>query len=192
MKTIFAFASASAALFAFAATANAAPRVQQMIYNVDAAAQCSQAAAGIADAQHGQFHCDTALRDPAMTHRAELLVDRGIVKARQGDVNGAIGDYNQAIAENPQLGDAYVNRGAAYIIQKRYGDAWSDVTRGIELGASNMAAALFSRAAIEDDRGDYQAAYRDYKQALVLKPDYTAASRELARFKVTRRTADAN
>ena len=37
---------------------------------------------------------------------------------------------------------------------------------------------------IEDDAGQYGAAYQDYKQALAIKPDYAPAQRQLARFKV--------
>lgn len=127
-----------------------------------------------------------------MIHRAALLVDRGVLKTKLNDVDGALDDYNAAIALNPDIGDAYVSRAGAYIALKRYDAAAADVAKGMQLGAANMAAAYFSRAVIEDDRGDYQAAYRDYKRALELKPDYWAASRELARFKITRRTASAN
>jgi hypothetical protein len=42
---------------------------------------------------------------------------------------------------------------------------------------------------IEEEAGDVRAAYRDYKQALALKPDYWAAQRELSRFKVVTRSA---
>ena len=141
MKIGFAFASA--ALLAFAAPAGAEPAVQQIIYQVDAVARCSQAAAGTADLKQGLYHCDVALRDPTMDHRAALLVDRGIVKSRLGDTDGALGDFNAAIALDPKLGDAYVNRGVAYITLKRYGDAMADVTEGMQLGAGNMAAAFF-------------------------------------------------
>ena len=42
---------------------------------------------------------------------------------------------------------------------------------------------------IAEETGDVRAAYRDYKQALAIKPDYAAASRELARFKIVQRAA---
>src|SRR5258708_27420679 len=41
----------------------------------------------------------------------------------------------------------------------------------------------YSRAVIEEETGDMKAAYRDYKTALAIKPDFLPASRELARFK---------
>ena len=55
----------------------------------------------------------------------------------------------------------------------------------------NLHAAYYSRAVIEEETGDVKAAYRDYKTALAIKPDFAPASRELARFKVVRRSARA-
>jgi tetratricopeptide (TPR) repeat protein len=189
--TIKAVFSSAALLVVFAASAQAAPAVQLVTYNVDAAGQCSQAAAGALDLKQGLAHCDVALRDPAMIHRGALLVDRGIVRTALGDVRGAITDYDSAIAVSPEMGDAYVNRAGAYIALKRYDEAKADLAQGMQVGAANMAVAYFDRAVIADDQGDVQAAYGDYNRALTLKPDYAAARRELTRFKRVRRTADA-
>ena len=180
---------ACAALAAFTVPSLAAAPVRQVIYNVDAAAACSAAANDQADLRQGIGWCDTALADPVMNHRAALLMDRGVVRVRLGDNAGALADYNAAIALNPQLGDAYVSRAGVLIAMKRYDEARSDVAQGMALGASNMHAAFFSRAVIEEESGDVRAAYRDYKQALAIKPDYWAAQRELARFKVVTRAA---
>jgi tetratricopeptide (TPR) repeat protein len=187
MKIKFVFACASA-LLAFAASSQAGTPVQQILYNVDAGAQCSQAAQTGDGLRLGLEHCNTALRDPLMNQRGAVLVDRGIIKAKLNDVNGALADYRTAIALNAG-GDAFVNRAIVYISLKRYDDARADLARGMQLGGENMAVAYYSRGAIEDDTGDYQAAYRDYKQALTVNPNYEPAKRELARFKVTRRTA---
>jgi tetratricopeptide (TPR) repeat protein len=180
---------AAAALAAATLPSLAAQPVRQMIYNVDAAAQCSAAANEQADLKLGLGWCDTALRDPLSTHRAALLMDRGVVKVRLGDNAGALNDYNAAIAMDSHLGDAYISRAGVLITLKRYDEARSDVAQGMALGATNMHAAYFSRAVIEEESGDVRAAYRDYKQALAIKPDYWAAQRELARFKVVTRQA---
>ena len=180
---------AAAALAAATLPSLAASPVHQVIYNVDAAAQCSAAANDQADLKLGLGWCDTALSDPLTNHRAALLMDRGVVKARLANNAGALEDYNAAIALNANLGDAYVSRAGVLIAMKRYDDARSDIAQGMALGASNMHAAFFGRAVIEEETGDVKAAYRDYKQALAIKPDYWAAQRELARFKLVTRSA---
>lgn len=187
MMKLFLLGVAAAALTATAAVAGTP--VRTMIYNVDAAAQCSAAAEDRADLHQGLSWCDTALADPVMTHRAALLMDRGVVKVRLGDNKGALTDYDTAIALDPHLGDAYVSRAGVLVAMKRYDEAKADIAQGMALGASNMHAAYYSRGVIAEETGDVQAAYQDYKQALALKPDYVAAARELARFKVVQRAA---
>ena len=180
---------AAAALAAATLPSLAAAPVRQMIYNVDAAAQCSAAANDQAELKLGLGWCDTALKDPLTNHRAALLMDRGVVKVRLGNNAGALDDYNAAIALDAKLGDAYVSRAGIEIAMKQFDAARADVATGMSLSASNMHAAFFARAAIEEEQGDVRAAYRDYKQALAIKPDYWAAQRELARFKVVTRSA---
>jgi len=80
----------------------------------------------------------------------------------------------------PHRGELLINRG----IVKFAMDDKKGVERALQLGAVNIPVAYYNRGVIEDETGDYQAAYRDYKQALALKPDYAAAARELLRFKV--------
>jgi tetratricopeptide (TPR) repeat protein len=180
-----------AILLASSGGAFAATPVQQMIFNVDAAAVCSKAAAGAGDLAEGSDYCTTALKDPVTVRRAALLANRGIIKARLGDNQGALADYNAAIAVNPELGDAYVSRAGVLLTLGRYDEAVSDANRAMQFGTSNMAAAYYSRGAAEDERGQYDAAYRDYRQAVTLKPDYTPAAMQLSRFKVTTRARTA-
>ena len=183
---------ASAAMAATMATAaQAAPQIQQVIYNVNAVSQCSAAANEQADLKDGLTACNTALSDPAMTHRAALLADRGVIQARLGNNEAALQDYNGAIALDSQMGDAYVSRAGVLIVLKRYDQARADIAQGMSLNASNMHAAYYSRAVIEEEAGDVKAAYRDYKAALAIKPDFAPASRELSRFKIVQRSARA-
>lgn len=179
--------AAFAALTATAAQAD--DSVRQVLYNVDAAAQCSAAANDQADLRQGLSWCDTALADPAMNHRAALLANRGVVKVRLGDNRGAMADYDAAIAMDPKLGDAYVSRAGLLTAMHRYDEAKADIAQAMALGAGNLPAAYYSRGVIAEETGNVKAAYEDYSRALALKPDYAAASRELARFKVVTRSA---
>ena len=170
-----------------ASGAQAAPQIQQVIYNVSAATKCSEAAAGFGELKDGLAACDVALSDPHMIRVAELMVDRGVIQTRLGDDRAALSDYNGAIALNPDLGDAYVSRAGVLVAMKRYDEARADIAQGLALNAGNLHAAYYSRAVIEEESGDVKAAYRDYNQALAIKPDFAPASRELSRFKrVTR------
>jgi tetratricopeptide (TPR) repeat protein len=163
--------------------AQGASPVHQMIYVVNAAQKCSLAAENQGDLKQGREACNTALADPVMLHRAALMMDRGIVAVRLGDNRAALADYNGAIALDPKLGEAYVSRAGLLVAMKRYDEAGADINRAMALGATNMHAAWYALGVIAEEKGDIQGAYRDYKQALALKPDYDAAARELARFR---------
>jgi len=178
----------AAALAALSSSAvQAGPQLQQIIYNVDAASLCSRAANNQADLQDGLAACNTALKDPAMIHRAALLLDRGVVQVRLGNNEAALKDYNGAIALDAGLGDAYVSRAGVLVDLKRYDEARADISQGLALGARNLHVAYYTSGLIAEESGDLTSAYQDYKQALALKPDFAPASRELARFKVVPR-----
>ena len=186
---------AAAALAALAVPVQAEPQVRQIIYNVDAVGKCSASANTQinlqTDLKDGLQACSVALSDPAMTHRAALLLDRGVIEVKLGNNEAALKDYDGAIALDKKLGDAYVSRAGLLVEMKRYDQARTDIAQGIALGASNLHVAYYSRAVIEEESGDVKAAYRDYKQALAIKPDFAPAIRELSRFRVVNRSARA-
>ena len=155
-----------------------------MLYATNAAQQCYTAAQTGLDLSYGLEHCNTAVVDPMTNYRAQTFVNRGIIRADLGDGGGALSDFNVALTNNPSLGDAYLNRALVLIAQKQPNEALAAINQGIALGATNLQIAYYSRGEIEDDAGQYAAAYRDYRQALAIKPDYAPAQRQLARFKV--------
>src|SRR5215203_4112338 len=57
--------------------------------------------------------CNDALRNDALAEDelAATLVNRGILKARLGDLDGAISDYDQALVRDPDQAEAYLNKG---------------------------------------------------------------------------------
>ena len=180
-----------AALTALTISAQAAPQIQRVIYNVDAANKCSAAANDRAALKDGLQACNVALNDPAMNHRAALLLDRGVIQVRLGNNAAALQDYSGAIALDSNLGDAYVSRAGLLVALKRYDEARADIAEGLALNATNLHVAYYSRGVIEEEAGDVKAAYRDYKAALAIKPDFAPAIRELARFKIVDRSARA-
>lgn len=184
LSTVFAVGVAGAA---FAVTTPMPDRDVlgvQMIYSTNASQQCFNAAQNGADLRFGLEHCNTAVIDPMTTYRAQTFVNRGIIRYDLGDNNGALQDFGIALNHDPNLGDAYLNRALVLISEQRPSDALAAINQGIALGATNLQIAYYSRGEIEDDAGQYAAAYNDYKQALTIKPDYAPAERQLARFKV--------
>jgi tetratricopeptide (TPR) repeat protein len=154
------------------------------IYNTDPALQCFRTASEGTDLKYGLDHCNTAVLDPLMSYRAETFVNRGIIRYDLGDHSGALKDFGNALEYNPSLGDAYLNRALVLVAEKRPTEALAAINQGIALGATSLQVAYYSRGMIADDAGHYDQAYRDYRQALRIKPDYGPAQRQLERFKV--------
>ena len=184
------FLSAMAASAALAAPQLGGPMPDKpvdnllMIYNTDPALQCYRTARDGVDLRFGLEHCNTAVIDPLMNYRAQTFVNRGIIRYDMGDRKGALNDFSNALEYNPSLGDAYLNQALVLVAEKRPADATIAINQGIALGATNLQVAYYTRGEIEDDAGHYAQAYRDYKQALLVKPDYAPAQRQLERFKV--------
>lgn len=184
LSAVFAIGTASAAFAVQGPMPEQDQLGVQIIYATNASQQCFNAAQNGVDLKFGLEHCNTAVIDPMTIYRAQTFVNRGIIRYDLGDNNGALRDFGVALNSNPNLGDAYLNRALVLISEKHPAEALAAINQGIALGASNLQIAYYSRGEIEDDAGQYDAAYRDYKQALAVKPDYAPAERQLARFKV--------
>ncbi len=117
------------------------------------------------------------------TDRASTYVNRGILKANRGDPAGALADYDAAIATAPDLAEIYVNRSATLIAFRRYGDAQEDASKALKLGAHRMEIAYYNRAIAEEQLGNIQGAYDDYRAALQAQPQFVAAAQQLTRFR---------
>jgi tetratricopeptide (TPR) repeat protein len=134
----------------------------------------------------GTTTCDFALEQTTLSvkDRAATFVNRGILRARKEDSEGALADYDQGIALNPALGEAYVDRGAVMIVLKRYDDALADFDKGISFGANRLEIAYYDRGIVDEALGNIRAAYEDYKKAAEIKPGFELATDQLLRFRV--------
>ncbi len=129
--------------------------------------------------------CDLALetenlnkRDRAATH-----VNRGIVHMRAGRHERSLQDFERSLALKPDLVEANVNVGAALYNLKRYPEALAALSEGVKTdNIKARAVGHYNIALILERNGDLQGAYDSFKTALDLKPDFDAASRQLARF----------
>ncbi len=133
--------------------------------------------------------CDMALAEEALDRhaRAGTYVNRAVMKMALGHVDDAMSDYNAGLALFPDLGDGYVDRGAALIAQKRYDQALTDINRGIGLGQTYEQVGYYNRAVAEFFLGRIAESYHDYKKALEIAPDFGPAREQLKNFVVTRR-----
>ena len=104
----------------------------------------------------------------------EDLVNRGIEKGKNGDLDGAIADFDRAIELNPKDDAPYYNRAQAKRLKKDTAGAIADYTRAIELGSTNPAA-YNNRGNARSENNDRDGAIADYTRAIELKPDYARA-----------------
>lgn len=174
----------AAALLTHAGTAGAA---NQIIGN-GSTRECSDAAVGGRSDNRAVLACTTALELETLNFRdrARIHVNRGVLQMRQGDYVAARVDFDTASRIDPQMGEAYVNRGATYVGEERWREGVSEIDKGLSLGVRDPERAWFNRALAHEGLGDLTAAYRDYSRAAELNPEWAAPKTELARFTVKR------
>jgi hypothetical protein len=119
------------------------------------------------------------LVDPATkgaAGRAAARLADGLSQAWQGDLDGAISAFDQAIAIEPRQSLAYLNRGLAY---QRSGDldrAIADLDRAVKY-ARGSARAYYNRSLLLRQRGDTRRATADENRAVSLDLRYQAVVR---------------
>ena len=150
---------------------------------------CSRAAvSGKADVRFEEI-CSESLDKEMLNSRdrAGTLVNRGVLKMRRMNWTSATKDFNDAVKIKPDMGEAYVNRGAVSIGQHRYADSLPDLNKGLQLGVEEPAKVYFNRALAYEGLEDPKSAYFDYQKAVELSPDWAAPKNELVRFHVQRK-----
>ena len=150
---------------------------------------CSSAALAERSDAASVVLCDSALLTEDLdTHdRAGTLINRGVMKLRRDEFEPARADFDAAIALAPKIGEAYVNRGAVYLGEKRYQAGLDDINNALKLGIREPEKAYFNRALAYEGLDDEKSAYFDFEQALTLKPGWALPERELLRFTVSHR-----
>jgi tetratricopeptide (TPR) repeat protein len=176
-------------LLAFGISAQAAT----LTYGDNSALTCARAAqaeepnASISSPAHRAAlkSCNAALADKLRPEdRTATLVNRGILLTASGQTDAAIADFNAALERNASLTDAYVSRGAAHMRAGHFTEARADFEKALGMGAAHPEQVYFNRGMANERLGDLAGAYRDYRQAQTLNPDFAPARFELARFQV--------
>lgn len=151
---------------------------------------CYEAAESGGTAIRGLGYCDEALAVEALSDRDRVatLVNRGILKMRKSDYDAAIVDFDTAISEDGQQAEAYLNKGVALLRGSTdYARAVPLFTTAIEKKTRKPELAYLGRGMAHEMNGQVQAAYRDYKQAQAIAPEWKPPTAELARFTVVRK-----
>lgn len=130
--------------------------------------------------------CNHALTEQPLDrrNRAATFVNRGIIHLNRSESTEALADFDRAVQLTPDLAEAHTNRAAALLEQNDYQGAVAAIDRALTLEPSEPHKAYFIRAAAYEELGDMTAAYRDYRRASELAPDWRPARAELTRFRV--------
>jgi tetratricopeptide (TPR) repeat protein len=157
------------------------------VFGTDLARQCYEAVAFAGSSVADVHTCTQALGREPLTRFEEVatLVNRGILKKRLGDLDGAIKDYDEALKRDPDEAEAWLNKAVALLaLPERARQALPAFSAAIEKGTRRPDLAHFGRAIAHERAGDARAAYSDYRQASLLAPGWEAPMAELKRFRV--------
>lgn len=121
-------------------------------------------------------------KDLAATH-----VNLGVLLMRKGDYSDAQTHYAKAIKLRPNLAEAHINHAASLIYTADYSAAVKSIDMAIEIGTEKLPEALYNRAVAYDRLENYKGAYKDLKQALVLRPDWAPALDLISGYQVSTR-----
>jgi len=133
--------------------------------------------------------CEEALETVGISrkNKAATHTNLGVLLMRKGDNQDAQTQYKHAIDLRPNAAEVYINYAASLIYTGEYQNAISTINKAIDLETSKMPEALFNRAMAYDRQQNYTAAYKDLKQALLLKPEWPAALKALDNYSVSTR-----
>jgi tetratricopeptide (TPR) repeat protein len=130
--------------------------------------------------------CSAALEQPInVRDRAATFDNRGILHDVNQDYSAAWDDFNDSIKLDPELGDAWLNRGVALLrMKQRPDDALNDIKHGVALGPSLPEVGYFDLGVAEQSLGHIPEAYAAYKKALAADPNFAPAADALKNFRV--------
>ncbi len=106
--------------------------------------------------------------------RAELVFQQGNVLMMLGQIDRAIETYSHSIHLNPNLTEAYNNRGIAYHDKDEVDRAIEDFAKAIEL-KPDYAEVYNNRGIVYGTKGEVDCAIEDFNKAIELRPDYANA-----------------
>lgn len=130
--------------------------------------------------------CYDALEGRSLSRadRAATLVNTGILEMRLGDTSEALDLFARAEELDPALPDIRINVAAAQIRAGQADAALETLAEPDSVAPGQRHIAWFNRGLAHWHVEDFDSAYRDFKQAALLRPDYEAALNMLDLFSV--------
>lgn len=105
---------------------------------------------------------------------ADNFALRADIKVRHSDLDGALGDYAEAIKRQPTVAVHYENRAMVHGKLSQHEDAIEDYSRAIQLNLRNPSL-YFGRGLAWADAGRCDLAVPDYTKAIELSPRFSSA-----------------
>jgi tetratricopeptide (TPR) repeat protein len=110
------------------------------------------------------------IQAPRITENALNHLNRGKDLYAENKFDGAIAEFDKAIAINRNLAEAYFYKGTAYSEKGDYDHAIADYTQAIRINP-NLASAYYNRGYAYRRKGDNDRAIADYTQTIRLDPN---------------------
>jgi tetratricopeptide (TPR) repeat protein len=117
----------------------------------------------------GCFNHALAQTTPDQPADANGFYQRGNSYEKQGDLDRAIADYDEAIRLDPKHANAFYNRGNAYTRKGDFDRAIADFSEAIRLNPKDSIATT-NRGSVYERKGDFDRALADYNDAIRLDP----------------------
>lgn len=113
--------------------------------------------------------CDAVIGE-TLKNLANAYYFRGVAKFAKSDLDGAIGDYGQALRLDPTDADYLNSRAAAYEAKKDVDRALADYNEAIKT-SPNSIYAYNNRGAVFQRKGEFARAAADYGEVTRLQPN---------------------
>jgi tetratricopeptide (TPR) repeat protein len=100
-------------------------------------------------------------------------LQRAQLKEKQGDLGGAIADYDQLIEQYPKVGAYYFGRARLKLKKSHYDGAIADCNNALTLLRDTVVRpqAYSTRGEVREAKGDFAGAVADYQMALEIIPN---------------------
>jgi hypothetical protein len=153
------------------------PGARMQIFNTSPAQDCYRAAArGRGPASVGIDACTLAIEGQVLSvsDLAATYSNRGVLKVRAGNLEAALADHDVAVRLAPGNAGVLINRSNAFVIGKRYEEAFSNLEQAIDIRDEYLPIAYYNRALLFQRVGAIEAARADAERAAELAPEADA------------------